>query len=283
MTSEAASGGRKMNSQRILIIDDEQHIRETMQLALEAVGYQVETAADGAEGLEKFGTGEAWDLVLLDQRMPGMDGLEVLPRMRERDPAARVVMVTAYGTIELAVDAMKAGAVDFLRKPFTPEVLRGAVKAALALPRQAVSGEEHSLTDLLSPTVAIPGSVTQLPPIRFRTLNGYYFWPVSLPEGGEETEALRIRRAFEVKSPAGETRYCAVDLATSIREFVRAEVQRDYAPNDPLWDIVCRSALSNYLWQQASLPPEVLPVYELTREQLHDVRAAVGLGRGFWR
>jgi CheY-like chemotaxis protein len=272
-----------MGSQRILIIDDEQHIRETMQLALEAVGYQVETAADGLEGLEKFAAGEAWDLVLLDQRMPGMDGLEVLPRMRERDPSARVVMVTAYGTIELAVDAMKAGAVDFLRKPFTPEVLRSAVQAALTQPRQPVRAEAHSLAGLLPPTPSETRRSPHLPLIHFRTLNGYMFWPVELPPGAQETDALRIRRAFEVKSPVGETRYCAVDLAASIREFVRAEVQRDYPPDDPVWDMVCRSAMANYLWQQASLPPEVLPVYELTREQLHDIRAAAGLGRALWR
>src|SRR5436309_15106300 len=138
-----------MAGARLLIIDDEENIRETMQFALDAVGYQTEVAADGPEGLEKFGTGENWDLVLLDQRMPGMEGLEVLRHIRERDPAARVLMVTAYGTIELAVDAMKSGAVDFLRKPFTPDVLRGAVQAALAHPRQLINTDELTLPRLL--------------------------------------------------------------------------------------------------------------------------------------
>src|SRR5258707_771131 len=123
-----------MDRARILIVDDEEHIRETMQMALEAAAYTTETAADGRESLEKFGTDSAWDLVLLDQRMPGMEGLEVLRRMRQRDPAARVVMVTAYGSIDLAVDAMKSGAVDFMRKPFTPDLLRDVVKAVLAHP-----------------------------------------------------------------------------------------------------------------------------------------------------
>src|SRR5262245_15413766 len=138
-----------MNEMRILIIDDEAHIRETMQLALEAVGYRTESAADGPAGLEKFGAGADWDLVLLDQRMPGMEGLEVLGRIRERDPEARVVMVTAYGTIELAVDAMRAGAIDFLRKPFTPETLRGAAAMALAHPRRTREAEEPDLTRLM--------------------------------------------------------------------------------------------------------------------------------------
>ena len=66
--------------------------------------------------------------MLLDQRMPGMDGLEVLREIRKRDPQARVIMATAFGTIDLAVEAMKSGATDFLRKPFTAETLRGAVR-----------------------------------------------------------------------------------------------------------------------------------------------------------
>src|SRR5579872_503365 len=116
---------------RILLIDDESNIRTMIRLALQHAGHTVETAADGPEGLEKFGSGEDWDLVLLDHRMPGMAGLDVLREIHRRDPNARVIMITAFGTIDLAVDAMKAGATDFLRKPFTTDTLRGAVRAAL--------------------------------------------------------------------------------------------------------------------------------------------------------
>ena len=79
-------------SQRVLIIDDEQHIRQMMRLTLEAAGYQVGEAKDGAEGLDRFGKGDGWDLVVLDQRMPGMDGLETLRRLKLSDPRARIVM-----------------------------------------------------------------------------------------------------------------------------------------------------------------------------------------------
>ena len=73
-----------------------------------------------------------FDAVLLDQKMPGLDGIETLRQIRGRAPAARVIMITAFGTIELAVEAMKLGATDFLRKPLTPEALRGALAAALS-------------------------------------------------------------------------------------------------------------------------------------------------------
>src|ERR1700730_6826592 len=117
---------------KVLIVDDEAHIREMMRLTLEAAGYEVGEAADGEEGLARFGDGSAYDVVLLDQKMPGMDGLETLRRVLARTPDARVVMVTAFASVELAVDAMRLGATDFLRKPMTPEALRAAVAAAIA-------------------------------------------------------------------------------------------------------------------------------------------------------
>src|SRR3974377_1887550 len=103
-------------TQRILVIDDEANIRRVMRLTLETAGYEVGEAEDGLPGLEAFGDGSAWDAVLLDQRMPGMDGLETLRRMKERRSDVRAIMVTAFASVELAVDAMKLGATDFVRK-----------------------------------------------------------------------------------------------------------------------------------------------------------------------
>lgn len=265
-----------MDGARILIVDDEANVRETMCIALETVGYRVETAADGPQGVEKFGNGEAWDLVLLDQRMPGMEGLEVLSNLRERDPDSRVVMVTAYGTIELAVEAMKAGAVDFLRKPFTPQVLRGAVQATLAHPRGAVRPDSHSLTHLLPGLPSTP-QAPSVPLIHFRTLNGYKFWPVPLSEGEAETEALRIRRDFEAQAPEGKTRRCAVEITTSVRGKVRDGTGRDFAPEEPVWDAVARSGLAAYLWERAELPPDSLSIFSLSREQLQIVCSFAGI------
>ena len=78
---------------RILVVDDEANIRTMVRIALEKAGHTVEQAADGPEGIERFRDGADWDVVLLDQRMPGMEGLEVLREMRNRDPLARVVMI----------------------------------------------------------------------------------------------------------------------------------------------------------------------------------------------
>jgi DNA-binding NtrC family response regulator len=118
-------------SKRILIIDDEANIRQMSRLALEAAGYEVGEAADGQKALTLLSSDGAWDVVLLDQKMPGLNGTEVLQRIKELAPSASLIMVTAFSTVELAVEAMKLGAIDFVRKPMTPEILRNAVAAAI--------------------------------------------------------------------------------------------------------------------------------------------------------
>jgi len=115
-----------MINKPILIVDDEKNIRLTLSQALETLGAEVDTAANGEEALAKLKEKE-FGLILLDIRMPGMDGMEVLHRVREIRPDIRVIMITAYGTVESAVEAMKLGAVDFLQKPFDPEEIRELV------------------------------------------------------------------------------------------------------------------------------------------------------------
>ncbi len=112
-----------MENRKILIIDDEKNIRITLGACLESAGYLVATAVNGEEGLEKTDQ-DQYDLIFLDMKMPGMDGLTVLRNLKDHSPALNVVMMTAYGTIETAVEAMKLGAVDYLRKPFSPDEVK---------------------------------------------------------------------------------------------------------------------------------------------------------------
>ncbi len=115
-----------MINKPILIVDDEKNIRLTLSQALETLGAEIDTAANGEEALTKLKE-KGFGLILLDIRMPGMDGMEVLRRVREIRPDIRIIMITAYGTVESAVEAMKLGAVDFLQKPFEPEEIRELV------------------------------------------------------------------------------------------------------------------------------------------------------------
>jgi len=111
------------DSRAVLIVDDEKNIRVTLSMALENLNLPMDTAVNGEEALKKLEE-KPYAFILLDLRMPGMSGLEVLKRIVEIRPEAKVIIITAYGTIEAAVEAMKLGAVDFLQKPFNPDDVR---------------------------------------------------------------------------------------------------------------------------------------------------------------
>ncbi len=110
-------------AQRILIVDDDASLRDSLALVLGAEGYEIVTAADGSEALATLEEGPP-DLVLCDLRMPGMDGLQLLPELSRRAPEATVILMSAYGSDDLAIEAMRRGAYDYLPKPCPPsEVL----------------------------------------------------------------------------------------------------------------------------------------------------------------
>lgn len=113
---------------RILFVDDEEGIVDAAKTALEVYGYEVETAYSGPECLKKL---EGIDLVILDIKMPGMDGIETLKEIKKRKPQLPVVMITAYATVDTAIEAMKQGATDYIRKPFDIEELEKGILAAI--------------------------------------------------------------------------------------------------------------------------------------------------------
>jgi DNA-binding NtrC family response regulator len=113
---------------RVLVVDDDPGVRYTLREILSSEGLAVDEAADGAEALAKL---DGHPLVITDLRMPGMDGMELLRRLAPRSPAPRVVLITAHGSERQAVEAMKAGAYDYFRKPFETEELLAVVRRAV--------------------------------------------------------------------------------------------------------------------------------------------------------
>src|SRR5512138_3207684 len=120
---------------RILVADDHDAVREGMLLSLTRLGHEVQGVKGGAEALAAYAKRPA-DVVVTDLRMVPVDGIEVVRRLREADPEATVLVVSAHGTIPLAVDAMREGAIDFIEKPFPPEVLRARVEKAIEIARE---------------------------------------------------------------------------------------------------------------------------------------------------
>lgn len=223
-------------TKRILIIDDEEHIRRMMRITLEAAGYEAGEAQNGPEGLLLLGDGSEWDAVVLDQRMPGMDGLEALRKIKERDAEARVIMATAYASIELAVDAMKLGATDFVRKPFTPEVLRNALAAALAKPRvkAAVSAAIVHAPEPLIETV---------------TMNGFTILDDETPAFEEQ------QRRFLVVTPGEEKHEVVVEIDLAAIEYVQRITGRYLGPESSFWTAQARRLLTDFLWDEGKAPP----------------------------
>jgi CheY-like chemotaxis protein len=238
-------------SKRILIIDDEENIRRVTRLSLQAAGYEVGEAADGERGLEAFGDGSTWDAVLLDQRMPGMDGLETLRHINERDATARVIMATAYASIELAVDAMKLGATDFVRKPMTPEILRNAVAAALAKPRVS------------APAAPTSAEISAGPLIQIITMNGFTI----LDSEGAQPESNE--RRFIVKSPTGGEHEVLVEIDEEAIGYVERMTRRKLPPENSFWTTQAQRVLGDYLWKEGKVPPtRKLTITDVDRDEL---------------
>jgi CheY-like chemotaxis protein len=242
---------------KLLIIDDEPHIRLMIRLTLEPAGYEVDEADGGQAGLDRFGDGEGYDAVVLDQKMPGLDGLETLRRIKERAPEARVLMVTAFASIELAVDAMRLGATDFLRKPMTPETLRGAVAAALVgtPPRPQRPG----------PAPAPPASFD----IAVLTMNGFQI--LRSPDPPPPSSAEHVFRVRHVAD--GVEFLVTVAIDPEAVERVARLTHRRLEPGGAFWRLQAERLLSAYVWSEGKGPSDGrLTVRDLALEDL-DVAA----------
>jgi DNA-binding NtrC family response regulator len=126
----APPSAQSPDTQRILIIDDETAIRESLETLLSLEGYTVETAVNGEDGLNRIEE-QFYDLVLLDLALPGKSGLEILPLIRERHPSLPIIMITAFGKVDNVVDAIRSGAQNFVQKPWDNEKLLADIRSAI--------------------------------------------------------------------------------------------------------------------------------------------------------
>jgi len=120
-----------MKTKTILVVDDEPSMRVALSESVKSCGYKVETSESGTDALEKFQEGK-FDVVITDMRMPGMGGMEVLRGIKKVSSGTPVIIITAYGTVNTAVEAMKEGAADFIMKPFSVDHLESLVKKVVA-------------------------------------------------------------------------------------------------------------------------------------------------------
>jgi hypothetical protein len=180
-----------------------------------------------------------------------MDGLETLRHINECDPNARVIMATAYASIDLAVDAMKLGATDFVRKPMTPEILRNAVTAALA--KQSCAGVASApLRD-----------ESAKPLIQIITMNGFTILD------SEDGRQVQNERHFTVKSPTGSEHEVLVQIDEEAIGYVERMTRRRLPAESSFWTIQAQRVLGDYLWNEGKAPPtRKLTIRDVDRDEL---------------
>jgi len=213
-----------MTGRRVLVVDDEESVRWALTKALEQAGYRVDLATDGPSALSAAEHSDV-DLVLLDVRLPGRDGLTVLGDLRKRRPDLPVIMMTAYGTLQVAVEAMKQGAYDYIGKPFdVDEVLLVVGKA---LEAQALAREVSQLRRLTEERFDVGGIVGGSPAMQ------QIFKAVGKVAGTELTVLLRgesgtgkelIARAVHENSRRKGRSFVPVNCAAIPRELLESEL-----------------------------------------------------------
>jgi DNA-binding response OmpR family regulator len=212
----------------VLIVEDETIVRESLRDWLKNEGYEVDIAGEGEEALDKIAQ-KQFGVVVLDLRLPGRDGLQVLKEATNQDPNLKGIVITAYPSIETAVEAMKIGAVDYMVKPFTPDALEKSIEAVLGPVQVQIKPDS---THPIAPTPAEPQPTEEITPV-----------PVSKDE---------IPAHFE----QGKTHFDAKRYPDALREFLSII---NVAPGDVdarVWLQKTRSALAEPRTQDAQTGTE---------------------------
>jgi two-component system response regulator HydG len=208
---------------RILIIDDNETMREGLGATVRRMGHEAVLASSGAVGLAHFTAGggrTAIDFVITDLKMDGTGGLEVVKAVRDRDPDCPVMIVTAFGTVETAVEAMRLGAFDFLQKPFAPEVVRLKVARALELRE-----ERRALERISAENAALRADAAA--PYQFDEIVG-------------ETPAMRaVFQAIEKVAPTDASVYLHGESGTGKELVARAIHARSKRATGPFVKVNC--------------------------------------------
>ncbi len=208
----------------ILVIDDKESMRNMLAKTLEAEGYEVDIARDGEIGLEKTRE-KRFDLVLTDLKLPKMDGLEVLSSIKDSDPETAVIVMTAYGTIETAVQAIKQGAFDFLAKPFDVDHLNVLIQRALE--NRRLLAENVLLREELAQSLGfteIIGKSEKMKEVTRLVKKVTSSDTTVLLSGESGTGKELFARAIHSLSPRKKDPYVAINCAAIPRELLENEL-----------------------------------------------------------
>ena len=209
---------------RILVVDDEENMRHMLSLLLSREGYAVESAENGAEALQRVAEGP-YDLILCDLKMPVMDGLSFLDECGARGVDATVIMMSAYGTLDTAIEAMKRGAYDYISKPFKPDEVILTLRKAEERERlrrenlrlQEELGRRYSFGEMVARSQAMQGIFESV-----RKIAGYRTTVLIQGESGTGKEL--IARAIHRHSPRRDGPFVAVNCGAIPHQLLESEL-----------------------------------------------------------
>jgi two-component system nitrogen regulation response regulator NtrX len=210
-----------MAKPRILVIDDEASIRDSLRVTLEYADYEVIGAATGQDGLA-LAERESPDLVLLDIKMPGTDGMEVLNRLHARDETLPIIMISGHGTTSTAVDAVKMGAEDFLDKPFDTDVLLFRIEKVLKLRQQR--DENRSLKKAIEVRHQMIGDSSGLKQVMAAVGRAAPTNATVLIQGESGVGKELVARTIHRNSLRGRERFVQVNCAAIPEELIESEL-----------------------------------------------------------
>jgi len=208
----------------ILVVDDEEIVRSSLAGWLEEDGYHVETAENGPKAIERLPDRE-WNLAMVDLKMPGMDGIELMDRIREMRPDTTVIIMTAYATVDTAVKAMKQGAYDYIVKPFNPEDLSLSIRKIVE--HQNLVRENLYLRKELKKQYRLHDLISKNPRMLeifelARTVSGSSSTVLVQGESGTGKELLS--RAIHMESPRRDSPFLSVSCAALTETLLESEL-----------------------------------------------------------
>ncbi|MEN8262010.1 MAG: sigma-54 dependent transcriptional regulator [Nitrospirota bacterium] len=210
--------------EKILIVEDKDSLAQMLKETLELGGYEVVTASDGAEGIERVKDSKA-DVVITDMKLPKKNGLEVLKASKNENPLVPVIVMTAFGSVETAVNAMKLGAYDFITKPLDTDYLQLLIQRSVK--NQRIVTENLLLKDMLSQRVGMPDIIGKSPKMievaeNIRKVSATRTSVLLLGESGTGKELFA--RAVHDLSPRKDYPFVPINCAAIPRELLESEL-----------------------------------------------------------